>query len=91
MYIKIITIVTQKGDAGKTTITTNLSVQVLCVKDNQVNRLPIPGSKLSLEYFLKRGNKKNPIVIEAGSQKILFRILDLVIPNMVKRLEYTDV
>jgi chromosome partitioning protein len=84
--MKIITIATQKGGAGKTTIATNLAVaSSIC---NKITLLIDADSRqrTSLEWFLKRENKENPMVIEAENQKDLFKILDLAKRKKVDRV-----
>jgi chromosome partitioning protein len=84
--MKIITIATQKGGAGKTTIATNLSVaSAMC---NKITLLIDADARqqTSLEWFTKRENKENPMVIEAGDQKSLFKILDLAKLKKIDRV-----
>lgn len=84
--MKIITIATQKGGAGKTTIATNLSVaSAMC---NKITLLIDADSRqqTSLEWFAKRENKENPIVIEVENQKALFKILDLARSKKIDRV-----
>ena len=63
--MKIITIATQKGGAGKTTLATNLAVASAMA--NKITLLidADAGQKTALEWFQKREDQNNPLVMEA--------------------------
>jgi chromosome partitioning protein len=84
--MKIITIATQKGGAGKTTLATNLAVasakidKVTLLIDSDARQ------KTATEWFQKRENKDNPLVMGASDQKTLFKILVLAKERGVDRI-----
>ena len=73
--MKIITIATQKGGAGKTTLATNLAVASAMA--NKITLLidADAGQKTALEWFQKREDQNNPLVMEASDQNMLFKLL----------------
>lgn len=87
--MKIITIATQKGGAGKTTLATNLAVA--SAKAKQITLLIDADArqKTALEWFQKRDQQDNPLVMEASDQKTLFKILTLAKKNKIDRV-YID-
>jgi len=84
--MKIITIATQKGGAGKTTLATNLAVasaetdKVTLLIDSDARQ------KTALEWFQKREHQDNPLVMDALDRKALFKILDLAKKKGVDRV-----
>jgi len=84
--MKVITIATQKGGAGKTTLATNLAVA--SAKSRKTTLLIDADSrqKTALEWFQKREDQNNPLVMEAPDQKMLFRILELAADKGVDRV-----
>lgn len=75
--MKIITIATQKGGAGKTTLSTNLSVA-----SAQSNFLTLlidadPNQLTSLEWFNKREEQENPLVMEASDHSSLEKLINI--------------
>lgn len=84
--MKIITIATQKGGAGKTTLATNLAVA--SAKENNITLLidADAGQKTALEWFQKREDQNNPLVMEASDQKMLFKLLELAEEKGIDRV-----
>ena len=84
--MKIITIATQKGGAGKTTLATNLAVASAMA--NKITLLidADAGQKTALEWFQKREDQNNPLVMEASDQNMLFKLLKLAEEKGVDRV-----
>jgi len=84
--MKIITIATQKGGAGKTTLATNLAVA--SAKEDNITLLidADAGQKTALEWFQKREDQNNPLVMEASDQKMLFKLLELAEEKGIDRV-----
>ena len=84
--MKIITIASQKGGAGKTTLATNLAIA--SSKSNKTTLLIDTDfrQRNSLNWFQKREEQDNPLVIEAGDQKTLFNIINLAKEKGVDRV-----
>ncbi len=84
--MKIITIATQKGGAGKTTLATNLAVA--SANANKITLLidADAGQKTALEWFQKREDQNNPLVMEASDQNMLFKLLKLAEEKGVDRV-----
>jgi chromosome partitioning protein len=84
--MKITTIATQKGGAGKTTIATNLAVA--SAKAGYLTMLIDTDSrqKTALEWFNKRDDQENPIVIEAEDQKTLESLLNMAKDKKIDRI-----
>ena len=84
--MKIITIATQKGGAGKTTLATNLAVA--SAEANNITLLIDTDArqKTALEWFQKREKQDNPLVIEAPDQKTLLKILELAKGKEIDRI-----
>ena len=83
---KIITIATQKGGAGKTTLATNLAVA--SAKAEYVTLLIDADArqKTALEWFQKRDDQENPLVMEAQDQTTLFKLLELAKEKGIDRI-----
>lgn len=76
--MKIISIATQKGGAGKTTIATNLAVAL--TKGGRNNVLIIDADskqKTAIDWFNKRTHSENPIAIECDSQTSLEKVVSI--------------
>jgi len=73
--MKIISITTQKGGAGKTTLATNLAVSA--AQNGDVTLLLDADSRqlTALEWYKRRDNKENPIVIEIQDQVALDKMI----------------
>jgi len=73
--MRIIAITTQKGGAGKTTLATNLAVAAS--QNGDVTLLLDADSRqlTALEWYKRRENKENPIVIEIQDQASLDKML----------------
>lgn len=74
--MKIVTIHTQKGGAGKTTLATNL-----CFASAKSGFLTLlidadPKQKTALEWFNKREDKENPIVLGADDQNAVDKLIE---------------
>ena len=84
--MKITTIATQKGGAGKTTLATNLAVA--SAKSGHVTMLIDADArqKTAIEWFNKRDAQDNPIVIGADDQKTLDGLLSLAEKKGVDRI-----
>ena len=84
--MKIITIASQKGGAGKTTLATNLVVA--SAEANNITLLIDTDTrqKTALEWFQKRENQDNPLVIEASDQETLLKILELTKRKKIDRV-----
>lgn len=87
--MKIITIATQKGGAGKTTLATNLAVASAKAKYITLLIDADARQKTALEWFQKREEQDNPLVMEASDQKTLFKLLELAKKNGIERV-YID-
>lgn len=87
--MKVITIATQKGGAGKTTIATNLSVASAMSKKITLLIDADYRQKTALEWFEKRDNKENPLVIEVTDQSTLYKVLNLAASKKIDRV-YID-
>ncbi|MCP4366560.1 MAG: AAA family ATPase, partial [Deltaproteobacteria bacterium] len=83
---KIITIATQKGGAGKTTLATNLAVA--SAKAGYITLLIDADAqqKTALEWFQKREDQENPVVLESQNQKTLFKLLELAEEKGIDRV-----
>ena len=83
--MKIITIATQKGGAGKTTLATNLAtasakkglLTLIIDADNQ---------KTAINWFKKRDNQENPLVIAANDQATLEKLFSIAKTNKIERI-----
>lgn len=84
--MKIITIATQKGGAGKTTIATNLSVASAEAGYTTILIDADPRQKTALEWFKKRDKQDNPIVIDAEDQKTLEQLISAAKNRNVERI-----
>lgn len=84
--MKVISIATQKGGAGKTTLATNLAVA--SARSGKITLLIDADSrqKTALEWFQKREDQDSPLVMEAPDQKMLFRLLELASNKGVERV-----
>lgn len=84
--MKIVAIATQKGGAGKTTLATNLAVAQ--ARDGLLTLLIDADGrqKTALEWFRKRSNQENPIVIEAPDRESLMRLFDLASEKDIDRV-----
>jgi chromosome partitioning protein len=73
--MKIISITTQKGGAGKTTLATNLAVAA--AQNGDITLLLDADSRqlTALEWYKRRENKENPIVIEIQDQAALDKMI----------------
>ena len=81
----IITIATQKGGAGKTTLATNLAVA--SARAGKITLvIDADSQKTAFEWFQKREDQSNPLVMESTDQKTLFRILELAKEKGVDRV-----
>ncbi len=83
---KIITIATQKGGAGKTTLATNLAVA--SSKNGYVTLLIDADTrqKTAHEWFQKREDQENPLVMEVQNQTALFQLLELAKEKEINRV-----
>jgi chromosome partitioning protein len=88
-FMKIVTIATQKGGAGKTTLATNLAVASAQAGNVTLLIDADARQKTALEWFQKRESQENPLVMEALDQKTLFRILELAEQKGIDRV-YID-
>jgi len=84
--MKIITIATQKGGAGKTTLATNLAVAYS--KTNKVIMIIDADARqqTATEWFNKRDDQENPIVITAKDLKSLKALLKLAKEKGIERV-----
>ena len=83
--MKIITIATQKGGAGKTTLAVNLATA--SAKANYISLvIDADSQQTALEWFNKRDNQKNPLVIGAANQEKLDSLLKLAKDKGIKRI-----
>lgn len=73
--MKITTIATQKGGAGKTTLATNLAVTA-AQAGLSVLIIDADNQKTALDWFNKRDNQDNPIVMSADSKNQLETLLE---------------
>jgi len=73
--VKIISITTQKGGAGKTTLATNLAIAAS--QKGKITLLLDADSRqlTALEWYKRRENKENPIVIEIKDQASLDKMI----------------
>ncbi|MEJ2742385.1 MAG: AAA family ATPase [Gammaproteobacteria bacterium] len=83
--MKTITIATQKGGAGKTTLATNLAV-ASALDGNITLVIDADSQKTAFEWFQKREDQNNPLVMDSPDQKTLFRILQLAEEKGVDRV-----
>ena len=84
--MKVITIATQKGGAGKTTLATNLSVASALSNKTTLLIDADFRQKTALEWFEKRDNKENPLVIEVNDKSSLCKVLDLAQSRNIDRV-----
>lgn len=84
--MKVVTIATQKGGAGKTTLATNLAVA--SAKTGYITLLIDADArqKTALEWFQKREEQDNPLVMESQDQKTLFKLLELAAEKGIDRV-----
>ncbi len=84
--MKITTIATQKGGAGKTTLATNLAVT--SGKAGYLTMLIDADSrqKTAIEWFNKRDQQDNPIAIEAENQKTLDNLIAMAKSKGIDRV-----
>jgi chromosome partitioning protein len=83
--MKIVTIATQKGGAGKTTLATNLAV-ASSVAGFLTLIIDADFQQTALDWFNKRDNQENPLVISATSQTILENLLKLAEKKGIERV-----
>jgi chromosome partitioning protein len=83
--MKIITIATQKGGAGKTTLATNLATA--SAKNGFLTLIiDADSQKTALDWFNKRDNQDNPLVIAADNQTALDNLLKLANQKGIERI-----
>ncbi len=83
--MKIITIATQKGGAGKTTLATNLATA--SAKAGHLTLIiDADSQKTALDWFNKRDNQENPLVIAAENQEKLQNLLNLAEQKGIERI-----
>lgn len=87
--MKIIVLATQKGGAGKTTLATNLAVTSAQEGHTTLLIDADPRQKTAYEWFSKREDQNNPLVMEAPDQKTLFKLIMLAQDKGVDRV-YID-
>jgi chromosome partitioning protein len=83
--MKIITIATQKGGAGKTTLATNLAT-VSAKAGFLTLVIDADSQKTALDWFNKRDNQQNPLVIAADNQTALEKMLHLAEQKSIERI-----
>ncbi len=84
--MKIITIATQKGGAGKTTFATNLAVASANKGYTTLIIDADPDQKTALEWFNKREDKENPVCIAAPDKNTLEKLLTKAREMAVERV-----
>ena len=84
--MKIITIATQKGGAGKTTLATNLSVASANANFTTLLVDADPRQRTALDWFNTREQQENPIVLDAEDHASLDRIINLARQKGIDRV-----
>lgn len=83
--MKIITLATQKGGSGKTTLATNLAVAA--AKNGCLTLIiDTDSQQTALDWFSKRDNQENPIVLVAENKEKLDSLLTLAKNKGIERV-----